>query len=225
MGGWLQRAAAAALLVLTASAGAEGDEETDSRNVTLHCGRVPKSFDHENRGLVVSEYNATKEQLYMDLTDLLYRFCDDAVYNTSMGTFRVELVTAKRKQKARELSWESCLALGERGTRSRTQASVLLSPTNPVTIFRYAQGQYFLRVSECPRGSKSCQVIREEVIRRGQLVSNLSSFGRCYLAATNSGWRRERPGRTKSAPRARQPMSPEFAFATLPKCWTSTRAA
>ncbi len=53
------------------------------------CSRVPHSFDPFNKDLVQHSYNATKEELFLDLTDLLHKFCDDGVYNTSVaGAFR-----------------------------------------------------------------------------------------------------------------------------------------
>ncbi len=68
--------------------GGDGDNDNDDRRPPL-CSRVPHSFDPTNRNLVSHRYNATRESLFLDFSDLLHKFCDDDVYNTSVaGAFR-----------------------------------------------------------------------------------------------------------------------------------------
>ena len=71
-----------------ASEGGGVGDDNDNRRPLL-CSRVPHSFDPTNRNLVSHRYNATRESLFLDFSDLLHKFCDDDVYNTSVaGAFR-----------------------------------------------------------------------------------------------------------------------------------------
>ena len=55
----------------------------------LLCPRVPHNFDPLNPDLVTARYNSTRESLFLDFADLLHKFCDGDVYNTSVaGAFR-----------------------------------------------------------------------------------------------------------------------------------------
>ena len=119
---------------------------------SLLCGRLPHGFDPLKKDLTGAEHNSSKQTLFLDLTDVLYKFCSESVYNAS-GVLRLELVETKRKS----LRKDKCLA---EDPRSRVQHSVYLSPTNPVTIFRYVDGVYFIRLSECfGKNSRQCQVV------------------------------------------------------------------
>lgn len=117
------------------------------------CARLPENFPFK-KNLLQADYNATDESLFLDLTDLVYKFCKESVYlrNESV-TFKLDLLATRRDRKVRdgEKALADCPAdpAFSRDARSKLVTSVRLSPSNPVTLFRFVQGSYFLRLSEC----------------------------------------------------------------------------
>ena len=125
------------------------------------CARIPNPFAF-TKNLVQHDYNGTTETLFLDLTDILYKFCNDSIYHVR-GSFRVDLVSTT----SADLEPGSCQVGSDPDEarrrdsrrRSKLQSTVRLSPTNPVTIFRYVQGKYFLRFSDCLDNSSVCKVV------------------------------------------------------------------
>ena len=144
-----------------------------SQNV---CPQIPNPFPIK-KAYIDSSYNATRETLYLDLTDLLYKFCD---YNNTGGSVRVELVRTTSREKMNNLS---CQTLD---SKARLQSVVHLSPAHPVTTFQFVQGRYFLRLSDCTQ--QGCPLVacskimklKPEVVKDSetcnQKPANASSF-------------------------------------------------
>ena len=121
------------------------------------CPNLPKSFPFK-KDLIVSEYNATAESLFLDLTDIIYKFCSDSVYNANLSfSFRLDLISTQRNKKKNLKCPES--QNFQRDSKSILISSTRLDPSNPVTLYRYVQGNYFLRVSECASYPSQCRVV------------------------------------------------------------------
>lgn len=137
------------------------DSQSEDKAKT-HCDRVPNPFPFR-KNMVVHKYNASAESLLLDFTDILYKFCDDFIYNnhnqTHQGGFRVDLISTSRRSVLKDKCELGTIPRDTiKDSKSRLQATVHnLNPSNPVTFFNYVQGRYFIRLSDC--FGEDCKVV------------------------------------------------------------------
>lgn len=122
------------------------------------CSRLPMAFPFRE-DITAHSYNATDETLSLDLYDLVYKFCDDAIYSGGANiVIKLDLVSTTR----RVLKNKRCPSEGDKKTR--LQRTLFLKPENPVAIFEQVQGRYFLRFSVCPFGRQCHRVACSRII-------------------------------------------------------------
>ena len=122
------------------------------------CSRLPMAFPFRE-DITGHFYNATDETLSLDLYDLVYKFCDDAIYGGSAKiVIKLDLVSTTR----RVLKNKRCPSEGD--ARTRLQRTLFLQPENPVATFDQVQGRYFLRFSVCPFGRQCHRVACSRII-------------------------------------------------------------
>jgi hypothetical protein len=152
----------------------QDDSEVRTEDI---CSRLPMSFPFK-KDLLAHTYNSTEETLYLDLVDLVYKFCDDVIYSTTRNiVIKLDLVSTRR----RSLKNNRCPS--ELDTKSKLQRSVFLEADNPVALFDHVQGRYFLRFSLCPFGLQCHQVACSRVIKLDPEAEKDESV--CSMGPTN----------------------------------------
>ena len=138
----------------------------------FRCPNLPKSFPFK-KDLIVSDYNATSETLFLDLTDIIYKFCSDSVYSPNISfSFKLDLISTQRNKKRNLKCPESQSFVKD--SKSVVIGSTKIDPSNPMTLFRYIQGNYFLRISECTKYPSKCRVVScsQLLVLRPQVAKN-----------------------------------------------------
>ena len=149
-------ALSAALLLSLCAVGGTQQAAPDEKAAEDICSRLPMAFPFRE-DITAHSYNATDETLSLDLYDLVYKFCDDAIY--SGGTMiKLDLVSTTR----RVLKNKRCPSEGD--AKTRLQRTLFLKPENPVATFEQVQGRYFLRFSVCPFGRQCHRVACSRII-------------------------------------------------------------
>lgn len=130
--------------------------QSTPHDAATSCPLLPNPFPF-SKDMILHEFNASTETLFLDLTDIVYKFCNDQIYNTSstFDHFQLDLIQTQRK-KVKECPTESVLSSDR---KMSLQASVDLEANNVLTIFQYVQGRYFLRLKACETEGKPCEVV------------------------------------------------------------------
>ncbi len=141
------------LFLMAALALSSAEEDTAAAIPTEEiCARLPMGFPFE-KDIVAHTYNASEETLFVDLVDLIYKFCDDVIYSRGRSiVIKLDLVSTRRAR----LRDGRCPS--QRDALSKLDRSVFLEPGNPVALFDHVQGRYFLRFSLCPFGRQCREV-------------------------------------------------------------------
>ena len=147
---------AALLLSLFAAGGTQQASSSPAPVAEDICSRLPMAFPFRED---MHTYNKTDETLEVDLYDLVYKFCDDAIYGDAKIVIKLDLVSTTR----RVLKNKRCPP-DEGDARSRVQRTLFLQPENPVAAFDHVQGRYFLRFSVCPFGRQCRRVACSRIV-------------------------------------------------------------